>query len=191
MCTRSIKNKPIRIAEPFTPLYVTNTQNSTRSRIILTVVQMNRTKTPDFVNRNRDLSPMGVHRSVRHRHKRSRGVSGYCETSRKILIFQSYYIVYCFVCAELREAVHKAKEEEIQIPFGVGVAGTVAETKEVVNIKNAYQVHKILACGRVARNLSGCTVPNDLDVDERPTTFRLDVTMSTRYPWVASWKPMA
>ncbi|XP_025415824.1 cGMP-specific 3',5'-cyclic phosphodiesterase isoform X1 [Sipha flava] len=43
------------------------------------------------------------------------------------------------VNTELREAVHKAKEEEIQIPFGVGVAGTVAETKEVVNIKNAYQ----------------------------------------------------
>jgi len=41
---------------------------------------------------------------------------------------------------ELGEAVHKAKEEEIQIPFGVGVAGTVAETKQVVNIKNAYQV---------------------------------------------------
>jgi len=41
---------------------------------------------------------------------------------------------------ELSEAVHKAKEEEIQIPFGVGVAGTVAETKQVVNIRNAYQV---------------------------------------------------
>lgn len=48
-----------------------------------------------------------------------------------------------FLCAcnvELSEAVHKAKEEEIQIPFGVGVAGTVAETKQVVNIRNAYQV---------------------------------------------------
>jgi len=42
--------------------------------------------------------------------------------------------------AELSEAVDKAKEEEIQIPFGVGVAGTVAETKQVVNIRNAYQV---------------------------------------------------
>lgn len=43
------------------------------------------------------------------------------------------------VDTELSEAVHKAKEEEIQIPFGVGVAGTVAETKQVVNIRNAYQ----------------------------------------------------
>lgn len=45
--------------------------------------------------------------------------------------------------AELSEAVHKAKEEEIQIPFGVGVAGTVAETKQVVNIRNAYQVTRV------------------------------------------------
>ncbi|XP_050437389.1 cGMP-specific 3',5'-cyclic phosphodiesterase isoform X1 [Adelges cooleyi] len=43
------------------------------------------------------------------------------------------------VDTELTDAVHKAKTEEIQIPFGVGVAGTVAETKQVVNIKNAYQ----------------------------------------------------
>ncbi|XP_022172557.1 cGMP-specific 3',5'-cyclic phosphodiesterase isoform X1 [Myzus persicae] len=43
------------------------------------------------------------------------------------------------VDTELSEAVDKAKEEEIQIPFGVGVAGTVAETKQVVNIRNAYQ----------------------------------------------------
>lgn len=46
----------------------------------------------------------------------------------------------CIIFAELGEAVHKASEEEIQIPFGVGVAGTVAETKQVVNIRNAYQV---------------------------------------------------
>lgn len=52
--------------------------------------------------------------------------------------------------------MHKAKEEEIQIPFGVGVAGTVAETKEVVNIKNAYQVGVIV---RVTSDLqiSGAT----------------------------------
>lgn len=29
--------------------------------------------------------------------------------------------------------------EELVIPFGVGVAGHVAETKEVVNIKDAYK----------------------------------------------------
>lgn len=45
-----------------------------------------------------------------------------------------------FLFAELSDAVHKAKAEEIQIPFGIGVAGTVAETKQVVNIRNAYQV---------------------------------------------------
>lgn len=36
------------------------------------------------------------------------------------------------------EAVRKAVGEEIVIPFGVGVAGTVAETKEIINIKHAY-----------------------------------------------------
>lgn len=40
--------------------------------------------------------------------------------------------------AVLDEAVRKALGEEIVIPFGVGIAGTVAETKDVINIKNAY-----------------------------------------------------
>lgn len=31
-----------------------------------------------------------------------------------------------------------AKAEELVIPFGVGIAGHVAETKEIVNIKDAY-----------------------------------------------------
>ncbi|KAI5714383.1 hypothetical protein M8J76_016146 [Diaphorina citri] len=40
---------------------------------------------------------------------------------------------------ELDEAVQKARSEELTIPFGVGVAGTVAQNKEIVNIKNAYE----------------------------------------------------
>lgn len=35
--------------------------------------------------------------------------------------------------------VGKASGEEIVIPFGVGIAGTVAQTKTIVNIKNAYE----------------------------------------------------
>lgn len=35
--------------------------------------------------------------------------------------------------------MRRAKAEEIIIPFGVGIAGSVAETKEVINIKEAYK----------------------------------------------------
>lgn len=41
--------------------------------------------------------------------------------------------------AALDEAIQKASGEEIVIPFGVGIAGTVAQTKNTVNIKNAYE----------------------------------------------------
>lgn len=41
---------------------------------------------------------------------------------------------------ELEEAVQRAKNEEIKIPFGVGIAGYVAQTKEIINIKDAYKV---------------------------------------------------
>lgn len=37
------------------------------------------------------------------------------------------------------DAIRKASGEEILIPFGVGIAGTVAQTKTMVNIKNAYE----------------------------------------------------
>lgn len=36
------------------------------------------------------------------------------------------------------EALQRASGEEIIIPFGVGIAGTVAQTKNTVNIRNAY-----------------------------------------------------
>ncbi|XP_017486581.1 PREDICTED: cGMP-specific 3',5'-cyclic phosphodiesterase isoform X2 [Rhagoletis zephyria] len=39
----------------------------------------------------------------------------------------------------LKDAVKKAKLEEIRIPFGVGIAGMVAQTKETINIKEAYK----------------------------------------------------
>lgn len=43
---------------------------------------------------------------------------------------------------ELEEAVQRAKNEEIKIPFGVGIAGYVAQTKEIINIKDAYKVRE-------------------------------------------------
>lgn len=45
---------------------------------------------------------------------------------------------------EFEEAVQRAKNEEIKIPFGVGIAGYVAQTKEIINIKDAYKVSYIL-----------------------------------------------
>lgn len=41
---------------------------------------------------------------------------------------------------ELEEAIQRAKNEELKIPFGVGIAGYVAQTKEIINIKDAYKV---------------------------------------------------
>nr|XP_029730133.1 cGMP-specific 3',5'-cyclic phosphodiesterase-like [Aedes albopictus] len=39
----------------------------------------------------------------------------------------------------LDEAVRRAKQDELIIPFGVGIAGTVAQTNETINIKEAYK----------------------------------------------------
>lgn len=41
---------------------------------------------------------------------------------------------------KFEEAVQLARMEDIRIPFGVGIAGTVAHNKQLINIKNAYQV---------------------------------------------------
>lgn len=38
----------------------------------------------------------------------------------------------------LDDAIRLAKSEELVIPFGIGIAGCVAETKDIVNIKDAY-----------------------------------------------------
>lgn len=40
----------------------------------------------------------------------------------------------------LEEAVELARVEDIRIPFGVGIAGTVAQNKTLINIKDAYNV---------------------------------------------------
>ncbi|XP_053976534.1 cGMP-specific 3',5'-cyclic phosphodiesterase-like isoform X1 [Hylaeus volcanicus] len=40
---------------------------------------------------------------------------------------------------ELEKAMQRANNEEIKIPFGVGIAGYVAQTKEIINIKDAYK----------------------------------------------------
>lgn len=43
---------------------------------------------------------------------------------------------------DLEEAIRQAKTGEIRIPFGVGIAGTVAQNKTLINIKDAYNVSK-------------------------------------------------
>lgn len=47
------------------------------------------------------------------------------------------FYIYSIVPA-LDDALKRAKSEEIVIPFGVGIAGIVAETKQLINIKEAY-----------------------------------------------------
>jgi putative methionine-R-sulfoxide reductase with GAF domain len=39
----------------------------------------------------------------------------------------------------LKDSLH-TEETEIKVPFGRGIAGCVAETKETVNIQEAYEV---------------------------------------------------
>ena len=44
----------------------------------------------------------------------------------------------------------RANAESITIPFGVGICGNVAETKETINIKDAYEVmSRILLLTRI------------------------------------------
>ena len=53
--------------------------------------------------------------------------------------------------AGLEEAMSRANAESITIPFGVGICGNVAETKETINIKDAYEVmSRILLLTRLA-----------------------------------------
>ncbi len=40
----------------------------------------------------------------------------------------------------LEEALERASRERIHIPFGVGICGYVAQTKETINLRNAYEV---------------------------------------------------
>ncbi|XP_034254332.1 cGMP-specific 3',5'-cyclic phosphodiesterase-like, partial [Thrips palmi] len=55
---------------------------------------------------------------------------------------QRYLVAKLFdvtVETELEEALEKARTEELRIPFGTGIAGWVAQNKEVINITNAYE----------------------------------------------------
>lgn len=47
------------------------------------------------------------------------------------------HLIIVNISSALDEAIKRA-QEEIVIPFGVGIAGHVAETKEMVNIRDAY-----------------------------------------------------
>ena len=46
--------------------------------------------------------------------------------------------LFCF--PGLGEAMDMASKESISIPFGTGICGHVAETKETIYIKDAYNV---------------------------------------------------
>ncbi len=47
-----------------------------------------------------------------------------------------------FCSPGLEDALEMANLERIHIPFGVGICGHVASTKETVTLKNAYEVRK-------------------------------------------------
>jgi len=71
------------------------------------------------------------------------------------------------VCAELEDAIKKVQNEEIRIPFGVGIAGSVAQTKEVINITSAYEVRgqtffaKTYIMASFSKSFSAPTCPQD------------------------------
>ncbi|KAK9737281.1 hypothetical protein QE152_g10869 [Popillia japonica] len=61
--------------------------------------------------------------------------------------------------SQLEEVVKQARVEDIKIPFGVGIAGTVAQYKTLINIKDAYNKEvKALKSERVIS--SAATVDN-------------------------------
>lgn len=66
---------------------------------------------------------------------------------------------------EFDVATEKAKSEEIRIPFGVGVAGTVAQTKQLVNIRNAYDVSNRRATARPSSRVRWASVAATLVYD--------------------------
>lgn len=53
--------------------------------------------------------------------------------------YTSRHLIFSTISnSALDDAICLAKSKNIVIPFGVGIAGVVAESKEVINIKNAY-----------------------------------------------------
>lgn len=57
------------------------------------------------------------------------------ETYLSILIF-TFRVSF----TDFEEAIEKVKQEDLKIPFGVGIVGYVAQNKEIINIKDAYNV---------------------------------------------------
>ena len=60
-----------------------------------------------------------------------------------LLFFYVCPFNYFFLLIALDEAMCRASKEEIYIPFGVGICGHVAKSKETVNLKDAYEVSEI------------------------------------------------
>ena len=43
----------------------------------------------------------------------------------------------------------RANKEEIYVPFGVGICGHVAKTKETINLKDAYEVNTLISINQL------------------------------------------
>ena len=54
------------------------------------------------------------------------------------LLHKSYVLI-----SALSDAMDTARNESISIPFGTGICGHVAETKETIYIKDAYNVRTV------------------------------------------------
>ena len=47
----------------------------------------------------------------------------------------------------------RANKEEIYVPFGVGICGHVAKTKETINLKDAYEVNTLISINQLENGL--------------------------------------
>ena len=64
----------------------------------------------------------------------------------------------------------RANKEEIYIPYGVGICGHVAKTKETINLKDAYEViirkhNSILSYYRGITSYKMCITFHQLNYD--------------------------
>ena len=80
-----------------------------------------------------------------------------------------------WLISEVEESLNRAQSEEIRIPFGVGIAGHVAQMKEVVNIKDAYKASTL-------QSKLGLNLPKDPHFCKRipDSARRLIVELGTR-----------
>ena len=53
---------------------------------------------------------------------------------------KEYYLTIIFFLTGLNEALETVRKTSISFPFGKGICGHVAETKETIYIKDAYNV---------------------------------------------------